>query len=268
MSVGAIASRGSVEAAIRRAADRTGVDFEFLMATARRESALNPRARARTSSASGLYQFIDQTWLATLSRHGARHGYGAYAQHITRGADGRYRVSEAARQQVMDLRYDPQASAIMAAELASDHAAYLRGRTGIQPTSGDLYAAHFLGPEGSARLIEAARSRPTAIAASLFPQAAAANRPIFYREGRAATVAEVYANLTRQHGAGAAVSASRQTAPVLSDQERALAERLDRLRGQQQLLAMLTGQNDQQGLSAGSLLAAFGPGRREPGAGF
>ncbi|HUH10467.1 MAG TPA: lytic transglycosylase domain-containing protein, partial [Brevundimonas sp.] len=46
MSVGAIPSSGGVEAAIRRASSTTGVDFDFLMKTARRESAMNPSARA------------------------------------------------------------------------------------------------------------------------------------------------------------------------------------------------------------------------------
>ncbi|HMO43532.1 MAG TPA: lytic transglycosylase domain-containing protein, partial [Phenylobacterium sp.] len=91
---------------------------------------------------------------------------------------------------------------LMAGELATDHAAYLRGRVGRQPTAGELYAAHFLGPQGSARLIEAVRSQPGPSAATLFPDAARANRPIFYKDGRAATVAEVYANLTRTGGGG------------------------------------------------------------------
>ena len=110
-----------------------------------------------------------------------------------------HRVAPEARVVYVDI--DPlvstHAAALMAGELASDHAAYLRGRVGRDPTSGELYAAHFLGPQGSARLIEANRASPGASAASMFPEAAAANRPIFYREGRAATVSEVYASLTR-----------------------------------------------------------------------
>src|SRR5690606_4561669 len=105
------------------------------------------------------------------------------------------------RRAVMDLRLDPHAASLMAGELASDHAAYLKGRTGRTPTAGELYAAHFLGPQGSAKLIEAAQARPGVTAASLFPDAARANKSIFYRQGRAATVGEVYANLTRTGGA-------------------------------------------------------------------
>src|ERR1700759_970956 len=190
--------RGVVEAAIQRASQATGVDFSFLMKTAGRESGLNPAAHAGTSSAAGLFQFVEQTWLSTLKQHGAKHGYARYCDLIGKGAEGRYHVDGGeARRALMDLRLDPPAASLMAGELASDHAAYLRGRTGRDPTAGELYAAHFLGPKGSARLIEAARASPGANAAALFPDAASANRSIFYRDGRAATVGEVYANLTK-----------------------------------------------------------------------
>lgn len=202
--------RGVVEAAIQRASNATGVDFTFLMKTAHRESGYNPRAKASTSSAAGLFQFVEQTWLSTLKQHGAKYGYARYADLITRGSDGRYRVSGAeARKTVMDLRLDPHAASLMAGELTSDHASYLRGRVGRSPTAGELYAAHFLGPQGSARLIEAVQTRPGASAASLFPDAARANRSIFYRDGRPATVSEVYANLTRTGGAARPVESPR-----------------------------------------------------------
>jgi hypothetical protein len=199
--------RGVVEAAIQRASAATGVDFGFLMGAARRESGYNPAARARTSSATGLFQFTEQTWLGTLKQHGAKHGYARYADLIQAGAGGRYAVPGAeARAAVMDLRLDPHAAALMAGELAVDHAAYLRGRVGREPTSGELYVAHVLGPQGSARLIEAAEATPAASAAALLPQAAGANRAIFFKAGRPATVAEVYADLTAGRSAPAAAS--------------------------------------------------------------
>jgi hypothetical protein len=202
MTVQAI--RSVVEAAIQRASQVTGVDFGFMMKTARRESGFNPSAQAASSSAAGLFQFTGQTWLATLKQHGSKYGYGQYAELISKGSDGRYHVEGGARQAVMDLRLDPHASALMAGELASDHAAYLKGRTGRDPTAGELYAAHFLGPSGSARLIEAVQARPGASAAGLFPDAAQANRSIFYADGRPTTVSELYANLTRTGGQGPA----------------------------------------------------------------
>jgi len=198
--------RGVVESAIQRASDATGVDFTFLLGTAKRESGLRPGAKAQTSSAAGLFQFVEQTWLSTLKQHGSKHGYARYADLITQGSDGRYRVANPeARAAVMNLRYDARASSLMAGELTSDHADYLRGRIGRPATAGELYAAHFLGPKGSARLIEAAGKQPGASAAGLFPDAAASNRSLFYKGGRPVTVAELYSNLTSTGGSASAV---------------------------------------------------------------
>ena len=260
MAVGAISGlSAAVESAVRSAATATGVDFDFLMKTARRESGYNPNAQAGTSSAAGLFQFVEQTWLGTLKRHGAAHGYARYAQLIQEAGDGRFTVpgSEAHRT-VMDLRYDPQASAVMAGELASDHAAYLRGRTGREPTGGELYAAHFLGPQGSAKLISASLSTPSASAAALFPDAAAANHNVFYRNGAALTVAQVYGELSRSIGEGAAASG----APAQSDPGQAAfasyadAGRSERQREQQMLIDFLLKTDDQGRGPAGSLFTS------------
>lgn len=220
---------------------------------------MNPSARARTSSAAGLFQFIEQTWLGTVKTHGAKHGYGQYADLIYRGGDGRWRVEGSARNVVLDLRFDPQAASTMAAELTASNAAYLRGRSGREPGAGDLYAAHFLGPAGAAQLMDAMDRRPSASAAALFPGAAAANRSIFYRDGRPATVAEVHANLQRSAGDGAPASGSGSVpaTPDLTERDRMLAARLDRLKQDQSLLALLMGQ-DGDGRSGG-FGGAFAP---------
>ena len=234
--------RSVVESAIQRASSATGVDFTFLMGTAKRESGYNPAAKARTSSASGLFQFVDQTWLSTLKKHGAKYGYARYADLIQQGSDGKYRVTgDEARKAVLGLKLDPHAASLMAGELASDHASYLRGRVGRSPTSGELYAAHFLGPQGSARLIEAVGNSPGASAAAMFPDAAAANRSIFYREGRPATVSEVYANLTRTGGGGEIPSTPVTSSPD-TDQgfvQYATGRRLERIQQQQELVALI-----------------------------
>ena len=232
--------RGVVEAAIQRASNATGVDFSFLMRTAARESGYNPKAKAGSSSAAGLFQFVEQTWLATLKQHGAKYGYARYAELIQRGADGRYSVNGGeARKAVMDLRFDPHAASLMAGELTSDHASYLKGRVGRTPTAGELYAAHFLGPQGSAKLIEAVRNRPSASAADLFPDAAASNRSIFYRDGRPATVSEVYANLTRAGGAAPAAAPRQGPADAGEFIQYASARTRDRMKDQEALVDMI-----------------------------
>ena len=236
--------RSVVESAIQRASSATGVDFTFLMGAAKRESGFNPVAKARTSSASGLFQFVDQTWLSTLKKHGAKYGYARYADLITQGPDGRYRVDgDEARKAVLGLKTDPHAAALMVGELTSDHASYLRGRVGRSPTAGELYAAHFLGPSGSARLIEAATASPGANAAAMFPDAAEANRSIFYKDGRPATVGEVYANLTKT-----GASAGRVTDPASNRQgddvdqgflQYAGGRRLERIRQQEAMVDLI-----------------------------
>ena len=245
-----------MEAAIQRASQATGVDFTFLMGAAKRESGFNPQARSGSSSASGLFQFVDQTWLSTLKRHGAKYGYARYADLISQGSDGKYYVNgPEAKKAVMALKLDPHASALMAGELTSDHANYLRGRVGRNPTAGELYAAHFLGPQGSARLIEAVKANPGANAAAMFPDAAASNHSIFYRAGRAATVGEVYANLTST-GGGSAVTTGPGTAMASADNSGfihyASARRQDRQQQQQALVDLvLRGPQDSEDGSVG-----------------
>jgi hypothetical protein len=255
--------RGVVEAAIQRASTATGVDFGFLMGTAKRESGYDPKAKAGGSSAAGLFQFVEQTWLSTLKQHGAKYGYARYADMIQKGGDGRYYVPGAdAHKAVLDLRMDPHAASLMAGELATDHAAYLKGRVGRDPTAGELYAAHFLGPQGSARLIQAMQTTPRSSAAAMFPDAASANPTIFYRSGRAATVAEVYANLTSTaQGADPTAGATpvqRVEEPEKAFLQYASARRVDRMEQQQQLIDMvLRGSSDVDGVSTRGTSSMF-----------
>lgn len=173
----------TVRAAIRRAAQATGVDFSLLVETARRESAMNPNARAGTSSATGLFQFIESTWFDMVRRHGAAHGLGAQAAALAGGADA------GTRREILALRNDPEIAARMAAELARENASALEARLGRAPNAGELYAAHVMGSGGAARLIEAA-ARGADSAAALFPREAAANRGLFYTSGGEARSAQ------------------------------------------------------------------------------
>jgi Transglycosylase SLT domain len=174
-------SRVRIAGAIKQAANTTGISFEYLLATAKMESNFNPRASASTSSARGLYQFIDQTWLGTVKEAGAQLGYGKYADAITKSPSGSYSVSDpAARSAIMKLRDDPDAASSMAAVLTQSNSFRLTGKIGRRPTDGELYMAHFMGVGGAARLISNAEDNPNSSAARLFPNAAAANRSIFF----------------------------------------------------------------------------------------
>lgn len=195
-------SRQRVEGAIANAAARTGVDFDFLVREAKVESGLNPQARARTSSATGLFQFTKQTWLGTLKQHGANHDLGWAADAITRGEDGQYRVADPQlRARILELRTEPEAAAAMGAELASDNQDFLGRKLGRAPEDVDLYLAHFLGEAGAARFLESHDADPNAAAAPLLPSAANANRAVFYRtDGTPRSFAEIRGNFASKLG--------------------------------------------------------------------
>src|SRR5882762_10878294 len=198
-------SRARIAGAIKQAASTAGISFEYLLATAKMESNFNPKAGASTSSARGLYQFIDQTWLGTVKEAGSQLGYGKYADAITRNGDGSYSVSDpTARAAIMKLRDDPDAASSMAAVLTQSNSFKLTGKIGRRPTDGELYMAHFMGVGGASKLITNAEDNPQANAAQMFPNAAAANRSIFYeRTGSARTVSQVYSVLSSRYASAA-----------------------------------------------------------------
>ena len=179
--------------AIAQSAKRTGVDFDYLMGQARIESGMNPNAKASTSSATGLYQFISQSWLAVVDQHGAQHGLDWASNAIQRDSRGRYNVADpATRRAILDLRKNPEAAAAMAGEFAADNRDYLEQRQGRQMAPVDLYLAHFLGAGGANKFLSAHASDPDAAAAPLFGKAAGANRNIFYASnGRARSFDEI-----------------------------------------------------------------------------
>jgi hypothetical protein len=187
---------------LRRAAQATGVSFDYLARTAERESRFDPKAKAGTSSATGMFQFLDQTWLGMVKQEGPKHGLATEAQAIA-GEGGRFSVSDPAmRQRIMGLREDPATSAMMAGAFAARNGQQLEQALGRKPSEGELYMAHFLGASGARDLITLAKSNPDASAAGTFREAAAANRSVFFdRSGRARSAQEVYANLAASFAA-------------------------------------------------------------------
>jgi hypothetical protein len=210
-----LAPRDRVGAAIHRASAAVGVDFGYMFNQARIESGLNPAARARTSSATGLFQFIEQTWLGVVKQHGAKHGLGWAADAVQRGSDGRYRVDPSMRQAVLDMRKDPEAASAMAAEFAADNRDHLEAKLGRPAESVDLYLAHFLGAGGASRFLGAHDNNPDAPAAAILPAAARANRWVFYnRDGSPRSFAEIRERFAAKIGGSNALPAA---APSLRD---------------------------------------------------
>ena len=205
---GVVALTGNVDrvrTAIANASRSTGMDFDYLLGQAQLESGLNPAARAGTSSATGLYQFIDQSWLGIVKQHGAENGLGWASNAITRSGN-RWVVNDPQmKSAILGLRNNPEVSATMAANFASDNQASLESTLGRGATGTDLYMAHFLGLGGAKSFLQTMQSNPGASGAAMFPAAARANRSIFYDAGgNARSLGDIYQRFAAKLDKGAA----------------------------------------------------------------
>ncbi len=208
-----------VAGAIKQASSQTGVSFEYMLTTAKMESDFDPTAGATTSSAHGLYQFIDQTWLGTVKEAGTQLGYGSYSDAISKTSSGTYTVDDPMmKRSIMKLRDDPEAASSMAAALTQSNSFKLTGLLGRRPSDSELYMAHFMGVGGAAKLIANAEDNPQAVGARLFPNAASANRSIFYaKDGRARSVSEVYSVLNARYASASNAKSTRSAMAMYGD---------------------------------------------------
>ena len=166
------------------AAKIADMDPALLMAIADKESSFAPKAKASTSSASGLFQFVEATWFKALRSFGWRYGHEQEAKAI-QGDDNEMRVAPQKRAELLRLRNDPYLSAVLAAEMMKHDGEGIASRLGRPLTQGETYLIHFLGPEDAERFMKKMDDDPRASAAALLPKAAKANKPIFYeRQGR------------------------------------------------------------------------------------
>lgn len=209
----AVAAANEIRAAIRQASAATGVPFDYLVAQAGQESGFKPDARAATGTAAGLYQFIESTWLQMVRDHGDRHGIGELARSITMSESGPRVPDAATKARILALRDDPKLSAAMAAEYARDNHARLSQSLGREIGATDLYLAHFLGTGGATRFLSALRTEPGRAAVELLPEAAAANRAVFFApDGRPRSVDEIYDRFAAKFDPGRAESGTTRPA--------------------------------------------------------
>jgi soluble lytic murein transglycosylase-like protein len=194
----------TVVAAIRLGSKRTGVEFPYLMELAAVESSFDPAARAKTSSATGIYQFKDETWLEAVKRYGKRYGLDQYASHIELVEDDSglrqpHITDPELQQRILDLRLNPRLSALLAAENIKASQRQLGSRLARKPARTDLYLSHFFGNTGALSFLKALAENPEQIAVDIFPGPALRNRNIFHKhDDKPRTVAEVYRLLTRK----------------------------------------------------------------------
>ena len=136
-----------------------------------------PNARARTSSATGNGQFIDQTWLDLVNKQRAATGAGEDA--VADPGDCGYRIRRATAAQ-MSVAY------------AQDNAPALQA-AGMPVNSGTLGMAHRFGPAGAIAVMGAAPDTP--IAKVVTPEVMAANPDLAGK-----TVGTVSRQMMQQHG--------------------------------------------------------------------
>jgi hypothetical protein len=188
-----------VLSAIRLSSRRTGVDFAFLMELAATESNFDAASTSSLgSSAAGLYQFTHDTWLNAIKAHGDKYGLGAYASQVEYFINSRGRrrpmiEHQDIYQHVLDLRFNPRVSALIAAASVQANIEKLAFSLDREPGRTDIYLSHFLGPQGAISFLKVLDRNPERIAGEAFPRAAAFNQSIFESKSRKPrTVTEVY----------------------------------------------------------------------------
>jgi soluble lytic murein transglycosylase-like protein/DNA-directed RNA polymerase subunit RPC12/RpoP len=196
LQFGPIKVRRHIVETIVRAARETKADPVLLMAIADKESSFSTAVKAKTSSATGLYQFIEKTWLSVVREFGPKHGLASEAKAILRRDDDLVVDDPKEKERILDLRRDPYLSALLAAEMLNRDRLRIGRRIGRDLTHGEVYLAHFLGPDGAERFMQNLVAAPTASAAELLPRPARANKPIFFvQDGgreKALSMAEVH----------------------------------------------------------------------------
>jgi hypothetical protein len=185
MRFGSVKVHKSIVERVVQAANQTEMDPALLMAIADKESNFSTTAKAHTSSASGLFQFVEKTWLKAMKDFGHLYGRKDEANAIADGADAIGRVAPQQRAKILGLRNDPYLSAALAAEMLKKDGAKIAEKIGRPLTPGETYLIHFLGPDDTERFMRALNESPNMSAAALLPKPARANRPIFYaQQGR------------------------------------------------------------------------------------
>jgi hypothetical protein len=176
-----------VVASISKAATRVGGDFSYLLNQAKIESGLNPDAKAKTSSAVGLFQFTKGTWLSMIRSYGDQVGLTSQAQSLR---DNKLPPEEMTA--LLALRKDPELATSMAARFAADNAKSLSasGIDKIGPT--ELYLAHFLGAGGAKTFLSGLQTNAQGPAAPALPDAADANKPVFFDNGQPRSYQQIY----------------------------------------------------------------------------
>jgi hypothetical protein len=167
---------GATRDLITKAAHMAGVDPKALIATIAVESGFDPNAAPKNpnlpSSAKGLGQHLDGSWMEDLNLHGKKFG-------IPNGTN----------------QFDARASALMTASRLKYNGEKLQKMLGRPVTVTDIYLAHLMGLGGASKFL---KSPEDAIGAEVAATSAKQHPNYFYAGGKALTVKEVYAKFAEK----------------------------------------------------------------------
>ncbi len=107
------------------------------------ESSRIPNAKNKLSSATGVGQFLDDTWLDAVRKH---------RRDLIKGRS---------EKELLELRRDAALTAEIITRLVEQYAVTLRKR-GLPLTSGSIYLAYFAGPAGAVALLSGAEQADAA----------------------------------------------------------------------------------------------------------
>jgi len=108
------------------------------------ESDGDPNAKNKRSSATGLGQFLDETWLDMI---------GVHRPDLAKGRT---------QAEILELRRDPNIAREITARFTQQNAGMLRKR-GLPVTPGTLYLVHFAGGAGAVAILSAAEDADAAL---------------------------------------------------------------------------------------------------------
>jgi hypothetical protein len=189
-----------VEAA-RSSAALAGSNFSSVLSQVSQESTFKADAKNRTSSAVGPAQFLENTWLDMMRRHGAAYGLGELAGQIQVKGGKAVVANAKVRAQILELRKDPHLSAGMAARYLEEVGAKLEKSLGRPVSVEEKRMAYLFGPYGASKLLKTAATNPNAAAVDILPNAARANPRLFNdAKGASLPAGRMVANLKHQIG--------------------------------------------------------------------